>query len=140
MHRCLLTQMTGDLKFLVETFRFEQNYMRDEICKNCDCTKAAGILSGYNFAPDAPWTLTARQHEKYMRDAGDALAVCRLPGWHLMIVSWDLLHYSLHLGTLPITIANAVCVLLDMNYFSGPTSGSYHVRFEAQLQTATLPV
>ena len=70
-----------------------------------------------------------------MINAGNALAVARIPGFHLDMVNYDLMH-SLHLGILHLVIGSALFTLLDENYFSVQEHGPWTVRFTAGLRVA----
>ena len=103
----LVASVTGDLKFLVETFKFPQNYSCEAVCWQCYGVKSAGTLCAYNFSLGAPWTLTKRSHGTYILDAGGGVvAVLCLPGLHLTMIGFDLMH-TLHLGVLAVELGSA---------------------------------
>lgn len=136
-YRFLLCLFTGDLKFLVETFKFIHSYNSgDEFCWACYARKVPSVLSGFIFSADAPCFLTTRSHLLYMSETGNGLAVCTLPGFHLGIILWDLMH-TVHLGVLPVLLGAAFVILLERNHFNGPDGGPWMHRYNVQLQRAS---
>ena len=132
----LLSEFTGDLKFLVETLLLRFHHSTSpEFCMKCFAVKTNGLLSGFNFNRDCGWQHLKRCHAEWMRDSGHMLAVAGLPGFHSLIVRFDLMH-CLHLGILPVTLGSIFVELLSMNYWQGPCVGAWVYRWTIQLRTA----
>ena len=135
--KAILSEFTGDLKFLVETFAFEQFHGTQEACFHCFGTKFPGELGIYDFRCSSGWSLTKRLHSVYMARIGKNLRITHVPGWHLTLVFFDCMH-SLHLGALPIVCGSSMYALLMLNWFEGPVGGSWKHRFSVQLRSAWL--
>ena len=131
----LLCEATGDLKYLVETYHFEHNYSTDSCCFKCYACKRHGPVSAYDFVDQPAWLHSRRLHSEYMHSTGGSVAAARIPGFHLDMVSFDLMH-TLHLGVLLVAIGSAFFELLELNYFGGPVTGGWGVRFSAQFRIA----
>ena len=132
----LLTQFTGDLKFLVDTCLFRAHHgTSPEFCWRCRAVKTPSLLSGYDFSETCAWQHACRSHAEWFEESGHMLAVAQLPGFHLSMVLMDLMH-SLHLGMLPLTLGSIFVELLKINFWCGPASGLWQHRWAIQLRTA----
>ena len=134
--RMFLADSSADLEHYVKTYAFETFHNTCDCCFQCFATKRPTRLNAYNFSLDAPWTFYSRSHAQYMLNTGCGVAAAwAMPGWHLTICRYDLMH-SMMLGTLPILMGGAFFYLLGRNYFNGPSTGPWQLRFTYQLTVA----
>ena len=135
-YKIMVVWTTGDLMWLVKFLNLEYYYnSAGEFCHRCFCTKRNGLLNGFIYSKDAPWSLTKRIHMVYAATCGHDLSCLKIPGVHLLSTKFDAMHV-LFLGLLQWAIGSCFLDLLNVNLWAAPAGGRWQQRYSAQLRSA----
>ena len=131
-----LAQVTGDMKFIHETFGFENFYgSSEEICHCCGATKS-GELNYANVAEGAPCFEHRRCNDEYM--ASTPAVRCPLtaiPGFHIQMVMFETVHVG-PLGVCKWACAGVLVQLARAGVWGMPDRGPWAGRLTIQLRQA----
>ena len=127
--------MSGDWKFMAETFKLPHTWSTAEPCSMCLATKAAGPLSMANALIDAPWVHTRRTMHEYLLSQENVHPFVRIPGWHIEGMFEDALHDDL-LGVRPLAVGGAMKDLADAGCWGNETAGEWKVLLNLKLDRA----
>ena len=133
-YRLVLTQFSGDWKWLKEILRFKHSYNNDEFCFRCCATKSSGPMCGW---ADDGWCFQAhRSNINFLQNLSDyGSSLLDIPGFHVRMITLDLMHIAL-LGIMQWLVGGVLFELCRENAWPCASRGGWRDRMNAQLALA----
>ena len=133
-YRFVLTQLSGDWKWLKEILRLKHSYNNDEFCFRCCATKSPGPMCGW---ADDGWCFQVhRSNINFLQNLSDyGSSLLDIPGFHVGMITLDLMHIAL-LGTMQWLVGGVLFELCLERAWPCAGRGRWKDNMNAQLSLA----
>ena len=110
--------LKGDLEWRRDAMFEHRNYGANRCCPKCLASKNAGETFYGDVRETAGWRSTLIGTASYLDNMRRRSPIVDLPGWHVDLTLWDLMH-NLYIGVGRDAAASAIVLLVELGYWQG---------------------